>query len=249
MNPDSITVKLAAELAGYTTHNIRRLARTGVLKADRFGTAWAIDRTSLLDHIAENKRLGQGKHAANRYTKDLGMIQKLDLTEALVLDTETTGLGNMDQIVEIAIIDMTGNLILQSLLNPTIAMTQRAYEVHRIGPSELDAAPLFPTIWPELIRVLNGKKVIAYNANFDMRMIAQTAHAFDLDLTLLDCDFHCAMRAYAMYRGGRRNYKLTTACAAMSVTGLPEGMQPHRAQADAELTRQLVLKMLETPAD
>ena len=49
------------------------------------------------------------------------------------LDTETTGLDNGAQIIEIAIIDGTGDVMVDLRLKPSVPIDERAQEVHGIS--------------------------------------------------------------------------------------------------------------------
>ena len=52
-----LTVGEAGHLTGYIQEQIRRLARAGKVKTQKWGTVWMIDRASLLAYI-ENEGLG-----------------------------------------------------------------------------------------------------------------------------------------------------------------------------------------------
>jgi hypothetical protein len=52
--------------------------------------------------------------------------------EALILDTETTGLEAHDEVIQLAIVDMRGNVILQSLVRPTVPVGTEARTIHGI---------------------------------------------------------------------------------------------------------------------
>ena len=56
---DWLTTKEAAELTGYTTDHIRKMASAGKLKAQRWGRDWQIERRSLLAHVKAVAKLGR----------------------------------------------------------------------------------------------------------------------------------------------------------------------------------------------
>jgi len=56
MATDWITTAEAVGLSGYNAEYIRRLIRTGKVKAHKFGIVWQISRTSLLAYIREGKK-------------------------------------------------------------------------------------------------------------------------------------------------------------------------------------------------
>ncbi|BCC80200.1 MULTISPECIES: 3'-5' exonuclease [Bacillus] len=50
----------------------------------------------------------------------------------LVLDTQTTGLGETDEIVEIAVTDLDGKTLLNTLVKPTVPISDDATMIHGI---------------------------------------------------------------------------------------------------------------------
>jgi len=62
-------------------------------------------------------------------------------TKYLYLDTETTGLDEKAEIIEIAILDVAGNVLLDSLVKPTSPISDAASKVHGIMMSMLGDAP------------------------------------------------------------------------------------------------------------
>ena len=189
------------------------------------------------------------------------MLTEAELPNAVFLDTETTGLGYEDQIVEIAIIDHHGRALLETLVRPTVPISAEAQAVHGITADDVATAPTFAEILPHLAAALLDRHLVIYNRDFDLRMLAQTLAAHGLlaaegslhqrlDEAFAPRAYHCAMLAYAEFWGGwnyrRKSYRwqsLTTA-ARQQHCRLPAGLRAHRARADAELTRQLVLKMI-----
>lgn len=106
---------------------------------------------------------------------------------AVILDTETTGLAGY--IVEVAVIDAaTGDTLLNTLVNPHHPVEPEARWVHGIDDDALTSAPELREIWPQLLAVTAGKRVLAYNADFDAATLARHAHRDGLALEHLDAD-------------------------------------------------------------
>ena len=92
-----------------------------------------------------------------------------------------------------------------------------------------------------MTELLTGRLVLAYNADFDRRMLCQTCDRYGL--TVIEAEWECAMELYAAARNRwSRKYgfvwcKLGEAC-------WGEGVQMdgvHEAVADARATRMLVM--------
>lgn len=93
----------------------------------------------------------------------------LDDAELLMLDSETTGLAGF--LVEIAITDRAGRAVFHSLVNPQTPIEPGAAAVHGITQAQLEGAPTFAQIEPQLRQVLWGKRVVIYNADFDIGVL------------------------------------------------------------------------------
>ena len=168
----------------------------------------------------------------------------------VVLDTETTGLGQRDQIVQVAVIDGTGEPLLVRLVRPTVPIPPDASRVHGITADTVKDAPTFPEVYAELTAVLRDQTIIAYNAEFDRRMLNQTCAVYQL-ARFPAAPWHCAMLRFAEYHGqwnyARRSFawqKLSAACALMGVA--PAGT--HSALGDAQMTLRLVQRLAELHA-
>ncbi|MEW6581103.1 MAG: 3'-5' exonuclease [Chloroflexota bacterium] len=165
----------------------------------------------------------------------------------VVLDTETTGLGQRDQVVQVAVIDQTGEPLLLRLVKPTVPIEWDASRVHGITADTVRDAPAFPEVYAELADVLKGRAIIAYNADFDRRMLNQTCAAYQL-ARFPAAPWHCAMLRFAEYYGqwnrARQSFawqKLGAACARVGVA--PTGA--HSALGDAQMTLRLVQRLAE----
>jgi DNA polymerase-3 subunit epsilon len=168
-------------------------------------------------------------------------------TRPVFLDTETTGLGPEAEICEIAVIDHQGRTLLDSLVKPRQPIPQEATDVHGICNADVAVAPQLPDLWGHLTFLLIVKPVVIYNADYDLRLIRQSAAAWDL--TVPELRAGCAMKLYARFYGewndARGSYRWQRLIDAARQCGLPIPMNLHRAAADAELTRLLLRHMAE----
>ncbi len=152
------------------------------------------------------------------------------------LDTETTGFSKHDQIVEIAIIDHDGTVLMDTLIKPTVPISYHAIQVHGINEHKVKNAPSFADIWPTLLEILNNRPVVIYNQSFDLRMIRQSQQAHGIT-AMEPPQVYCAMEMYTAFRGKAKLEVAAEQC------GIPVPTNRHRAAADAELMRQLVRYM------
>ena len=122
--------------------------------------------------------------------------------KVVVVDTETTGLNEHDEIVQICISDLDGNKLCNTLVSLTNnkSISEQAINVHGIQTADLDGKPNYAMLSPVLQRVLAGKRIVAYNAEFDLRMMQQSynfAGGYKPDSN----QWECAMLAYAAFVG------------------------------------------------
>lgn len=159
------------------------------------------------------------------------------------LDTETTGLGMDDQVIQIGILDQSGQVVLSRLLDTDHSIHPKAQEVHGISKQTLVGAPRWPEIHDQVASLLadSSVQIKAYNALFDLRMILQTAQAYGLVLPVLQG--HCVMREFADRYNDGTWVNLSLACGILDVE--ISDLEAHDALADAEMTRRLDLKMRE----
>ncbi|WLQ14417.1 3'-5' exonuclease [Hahella aquimaris] len=161
--------------------------------------------------------------------------------DVVVLDTETTGLDDQAEVIEVSVMDMRGNVLFDQLVRPLNPVPADASEIHGVTNEKLADKPNFPDVYHSLKRVISGKTVVAYNANFDNRLLMQTCSAYGLPM--IEADWRCAMMAYARYwgevdakRGGYRRQSLAKAAAQMGIT--VNGA--HRAVADCFTTVEVI---------
>lgn len=92
----------------------------------------------------------------------------------VVIDTETTGLRTDDEIVEIAIINMRGEVLLNTLVKPTKPIPAEATCIHGITDEMVADAPTWAEVYPLVMGIISECSWLAWNSRFDARLITQT---------------------------------------------------------------------------
>ena len=166
----------------------------------------------------------------------------------LILDTETTGLSGLDEIVEIAIINARGDVILDTLIKPSKSIPAEATAIHGITNEMVANAPCWSEVHHDVCGLITRSSgFVAYNSQYDSRLIYQTAAlsggttAFSESEAAVINNIHdCAMLLYAEFYGQwddrRSNYKWQRLTAAAEQQGVEVIGQAHRALADSLLT-------------
>jgi DNA polymerase III epsilon subunit-like protein len=164
----------------------------------------------------------------------------------IYLDTETTGFGPRAEIVDIAVVSAAGEVVLESLVQPTRRIPADATAIHGITNADVKDAPAWCDLYEDLLRVLAGRRVIVYNVIFDRQMVNQACDRYALAAPA--ADWECAMRKYAGFYGnwdsGKRWYRFQKLERAVLAFGAEPG--GHRAAADAYACRAVVLGMAAT---
>lgn len=164
----------------------------------------------------------------------------LDRCDVLILDTETTGFSKAAEVIEIAILDTTGAVRFEALSMSVGSIPAAASDVHGLTRAALRkaGAPAWPEYHDAVARLFRGAALVrAYNAEYDARLLEQTAARHNLrwpPVTL-----RCVMEAYAEHRGvpgrkgGYRNHKLQDA---LAYEGASVAGPAHRARGDTLAT-------------
>lgn len=171
--------------------------------------------------------------------------------DTLFIDVETTGLGYRDEIIEIAIIDSSERVLLNTLVKPTRPIPKESIKIHGITNDMVKDAPSFLDVWKKILKIVKGKVLYFYNANFDCRQILQSFGTpfKSRDMisypSMFKCSsVNCLMMEYADYWGDYDPYhhsnrwqSLLDACSQQKIDC--EGIPNHRALGDAIKTRRL----------
>lgn len=149
--------------------------------------------------------------------------------DMLILDVETTGISPASEVVELAVIDCAGNILLDTLCLYKGRMAPGAKEVHGITRERIqkEGRP-WPDVYNELRPLLEGaRRVWAWNADFDKRLIAQTCARYELPAPA-PVKWRCGMIAYS----GLRDASYRTLDGACESEGVSVDAAAHSALGD-----------------
>lgn len=160
------------------------------------------------------------------------------LNEAWIsLDLETTGLSSeADEIIEIGAIKFVGDKELekfQSFVNPGRKLSDFIIDYTGIKQSDVNKAPTFGTIAPQLASFLGSTPIVGHNIGFDLGFLK----AKGMQLINPTCDTW--EMAYVL-RPNAKSYGLGALANQINATH----DNPHRAIDDAEATRALFIVLV-----
>lgn len=139
--------------------------------------------------------------------------------KTVILDTETTSLQGF--LVEIAVINADREVLFESLVNPQMPIAPEATRIHGISDSDVADVPDFAGVFRDLDRVLKGRRVVIYNAEFDTKVLRrelQRGFVENRGCGVVDAaqraaawmdrwaTWECAMEAYSAFTGEWSEY-------------------------------------------
>lgn len=126
---------------------------------------------------------------------------RLRLKDAVILDTETTDL--FGQVVQVSVIDLTGQVLLSTLVRPSTTVSPAATAVHGICDQVLQDSPTLDAIAAQLLATTRGRQLLAYNAPYDRQVLATGLRDVGVDPAHLadPQNWVCLMRARSVVEG------------------------------------------------
>lgn len=156
----------------------------------------------------------------------------------LFFDTETTGVNDVAEIVEVGIVDSAGELVFESLVRPSRPISPDAAAVHGISDEVVQGAPTWDEVFPEIKQLFQGKHVGIFNSGFDLRMMRQSHEQCGLAWKKVGGKAFCVMKMYTKWWGARRGIR-NPRWQSLQKAGQQCGIElpnSHRATDDARLT-------------
>ncbi len=178
-------------------------------------------------------------------TEAIKWFKNLEDKKYLIIDTETTGLTNFDEIIELGIIDNNGKIVFDNRFNPIKHVSFGAYNTHGISEDILKDCKDFRLYYDKIKDILENKNIVGYSAYFDCDMIKNTCINRNLE-NINYKKIYDVMRNYAKYNQEWNDYynnwkwlKLIIACCRQGITV----KDSHSAIGDCKLTLELIKKI------
>ncbi|MGF1884413.1 exonuclease domain-containing protein [Vibrio splendidus] len=183
-------------------------------------------------------------------------MKKLNTQNAIILDTETTGLDRFAEVIEVSLICATsGNVLFNSLIDPVKPIPSDASAIHGITSQDVIGKPTFSEVKQTIESLLcSCDSLLIYNDSFDLRLLSQSfkysgassesVDSFSKFLSDLKQKSQCVMSWYAMFYGELTDtdsfkwQSLSNACVQQGIDN--SDLKAHRATADCEMTRRLI---------
>lgn len=164
----------------------------------------------------------------------------------VVLDTETTGIGEGHRIIEIGCVEvierkLTGRHY-HVYINPQRAIDEEAAEVHGITNEWLEeqGAPVFSQVVDEFRSFINGAQLVIHNAPFDVGMMDAEFSRLNMSPTKDFCGIlDTLVMARQMHPGARAS--LDALCKRYGIDNSHREL--HGALLDAEILADVYLMM------
>ena len=180
----------------------------------------------------------------NPRLKAIEIAREIVALNPIYLDTETTGVDQAAEIVEICIVDEHAQTLMNTLVKPKAHIPQDAIRIHGITNSLVQNAPSWLTIWPKVQKIITGQLVAVYNADFDKKMLQQSNKAHNIPWSAPPgTRFFCIMRLYAQFYGDWNSSFQNYRWHSLEKAGLQSNikfMNSHRACADTQLARDVL---------
>jgi DNA polymerase-3 subunit epsilon len=144
------------------------------------------------------EELARFRESATEWAKE-----RLADASTVIIDTETTGLPSKDpdtEICQLAITDVKGRPLFSMLVKPNKPMNDEVIAIHGITNEQVQNQPIFSQIAKMVAFVLEGKHVVCWNSDFDVKLLWSLFKKYDQKLPKIS-GASCAMDQYSEWVG------------------------------------------------
>jgi DNA polymerase-3 subunit epsilon len=145
-----------------------------------------------------DSQLAEYKEAAKLWAQE-----RLADDNTIIIDLESTGLLREDpetEIAQICILDIHGRPLFSMLLKPAQPMGERVIGIHKISNEQVINQPTFPQIAKIISFVLRNKHVVAWNLDFDWKLLMHMFKKYDIPKPEVG-GLSCSMDRYSEWSG------------------------------------------------
>ncbi len=186
---------------------------------------------------APSAQMNSAKQSAKQWAVD-----RLADPNTVIIDLESTGILRQDpntEIVQLSVINTAGRPILTMMLKPDRPMGEEVQAIHGITNEMVQDKPFFLQVAKVISAYLEGKHVVAYNADFDIALLMHLYDKYQEPRPKLAAA-SCAMDQYSAWVGEWSKKKND-----VKWQKLPNlsGMASHDALSDCISTLKVMQKM------
>src|SRR6266567_5027046 len=134
----------------------------------------------------------------------------LHLPNLAFLELDTDGLSTDADVIRVVLLGKDGSTLYAQTIQPRRAITEKITALTAVGPEEVEHAPPFAQIWPDLCAALQGRYVLSYNLPFDRDKLRQNAERFGVEPVALIGE--CLMQRSQQYFHHASYPKLADLC-------------------------------------
>ena len=99
----------------------------------------------------------------------------LQLPNLAFLELDTNGLSDDADIIRVVLLAKDGSALYAQTIQPRRPISEKITALTAVGPEEVEHAPAFAKIWPDLCTALQGRYMLSYNLPFDLDKLRQNA--------------------------------------------------------------------------
>lgn len=166
------------------------------------------------------------------------LIAPIDCDEVVILDFETTGLSSSyDRVIEVGAVLVRKHKIVDEfveLMNPGTIVSSFITSLTGITNSMLKGKPKPEHVMPKLYSFIEGRPIVAHNANFDKRFLMAEMDRANLSMENI---FVCTMRLAKKLIPEAMSYKLADISKHVGIR--VNSRLTHRALGDVKITAKL----------
>jgi DNA polymerase-3 subunit epsilon len=143
-------------------------------------------------------RLSEIKASAKQWASE-----RLADENTVILDLESTGLLHQDpetEIAQICLMNIHGRPLFSMLVKPNQPMSEEVIGIHKITNEQVINQPMFPQVAKMISFILQEKHVVAWNLEFDWRLLVHMYKKYDLEKPKV-AGLSCAMDKYSEWAG------------------------------------------------
>jgi DNA polymerase III epsilon subunit-like protein len=109
-------------------------------------------------------------------------IDSMNQNGYLIMEMATTGDSKSDEIVQLVLLDMNGQLLLNQYFKPQTEISKTAIVKHQINKFYLKQQPQWDECWGKVKEFIKGKTLLIPNTSYGTRLFRQTCERYGTEI-------------------------------------------------------------------